>query len=99
MIWLAIVLVAASLYAVGLLSYRLCLSLRRLRSLTSETEAKLQAFSAPELEISPAVPSQGADLSEIVMQRRRLLAQKRERARQRERRLIARISSIQIDKR
>ena len=98
--WLLIGTAILSLYLLGLVCYRLYLNVKSLKAELSRSEAlavQLQQFEA--IEIEPAKPHDQTDLAKVLLNRRsfeRDRAQKRE---ARQRRLVQRISEIEIDKR
>ncbi|NBU23572.1 MAG: hypothetical protein EBS38_06675 [Actinobacteria bacterium] len=97
--WINFALIAAALYLLGLAGYRLVLALRALTNEVSFTTEKLNGFGADDFVLEPAKPSSTGDLAKLLSERRsmqRLKARERE---ERQRRLRARISSIDIDRR
>lgn len=98
--WLLLGTAFLSLYALGLVGYRLYLNIKGLKAELSRSESlahQVQQFE--ELEIVPAKPHGQQDLAKALLNRRsfeRDRAQKRE---ARQRRLVQRISEIEIDKR
>lgn len=95
-IWLLLLAGGYLLVAAG---YRLLLSIRALRSGVAETRRQLEDFGPDPVTVSKAVPSTANDLPKLLFDRRaRSIAKERARE-QRRRRLINRISSIDIDKR
>jgi hypothetical protein len=97
--FLLIAIVIAALYLLGLFGYRLLLSLRGLNGQVEITKLALGEFSAGDSEVIPATPSGRSDLGKLLSERRLRRVRKERAARERQRRLINRISSIQIDKR
>jgi hypothetical protein len=96
LIWL---LYAAGAYVLVAATYRVIVSLRALRSGITATTEKLLAFAPDEVEIQKAKPSSAEDLPKLLRDRRLRLVRKEQARVARRRRLINRISSINIDKR
>jgi hypothetical protein len=98
--WVLLGVTLLSLYLLGLVSYRLFLNAKALKSHVDTAKslvAEAQRFD--ELPISAASPSSADDLGPLLVERRALLRAKEERASQRQRRLVQRIRDIEIDKR
>ena len=98
---LMLLLVAiASIYALGLVGYRLLLSARRLNTELTKSKELIEDLNSFEKTMpNGAEASNEADLLSLLGQRRRIKTDREKRAEQRRRRLIHRISEIEIDKR
>jgi hypothetical protein len=98
--WLFLAVSLAGLYALGLVLYRLFLSVKSLAREISQTKnlvAELMSYEP--LEYTPAKPSSRKDLAEVLMARRNFEKSREAKAEARQRRLVQRISRIEIDKR
>lgn len=98
--WLILGVALLGLYLLGLTGYRLLLSVRALQleiSRTRELTGQLQNL--PTLEIEPATPYGQQDLAKALRNRRQIQAKNEKRREARQRRLVQRISEIEIDKR
>jgi hypothetical protein len=98
--WVLLGVSLLSLYLLGLVGYRLFLSGKALKQRIDKSQsllAEVQNFE--ELEVPSASPSSGKDIGKLLSERRAILRAKEERVRQRQRRLVQRISDIEIDKR
>ena len=99
-IWLVILASAAGSYFLLLRGYRLMLSLKSLRQEVERSQALIAAAQDfDEIELNEPVSNSGADLLKLLRQRHRIKTDREKRAEQRRRRLIHRISEIEIDKR
>lgn len=96
LIWL---LYGAGAYILVAASYRVIVSLKALRVQVTEATSKLNGFGPDEVEITKASPSSPEDLPKLLRDQRRRVLAKAQAKEQRRLRLIARISSINIDKR
>jgi PIN domain nuclease of toxin-antitoxin system len=98
--WILLSVVVTGLYVLAMTIYRLSLDARKLlaeANKLSELLASLQ--NAAEVEIIPATPSSAADYVQLVTKRAALKRKRLLVAQARERRLIERIGSIDVDKR
>lgn len=99
-IWLVILASVAGSYFLLLRGYRLMLSLKSLRQEVQRSQALIAAAQDfDEIELTEPVANSGADLLKLLRQRHRIKTDREKRAEQRRRRLIQRISEIEIDKR
>lgn len=89
----------AGVYVLVAAGYRVFVSLRALKSQVDKTTAKLADFGPEEIEIQRATPSRAEDLPKLLRERHLRQRAKAQAKEQRRRRLITRISSINIDKR
>jgi|TARA_B110000977_G_C10969067_1_gene451612 hypothetical protein len=90
----------ASLYALGLLGYRLLLSARRLSTEIIKSKALIEELNNFEVTIpAKAQVTSGSDLVSLLGERRRIGQAKEQRGKSRRRRLLQRIKDIEIDKR
>ena len=90
----------ASLYALGLLGYRLLLSARRLSTEMIKSKALIEELNNFEVTIpAKAQVTSGSDLVSLLGERRRIGQAKEQRGKSRRRRLLQRIKDIEIDKR
>lgn len=96
LIWL---LYGGSIYVLLAVGYRVFISVRALRVELSKTKVALQGFGPDEFRIEPAQPSRADDLPKLLLQLRARERAKAHAADERRRRLVNRISSIDIDKR
>lgn len=98
--WLLLGTALLSLYLLGLVGYRLYLNIKGLKAELARSQSLVEQLQQLEaLEIVPATPHGQNDLAKALLNRRgfeRDRAQKRE---ARQRRLVQRISEIEIDKR
>lgn len=98
--WIVLVVVISGLYVLGLAVFRLSLDAKNLLVEAGKLRGLLATLkNAAEVEIIPATPSLSSDYVQLVtkrawLKRKRLLA-----SQARERRLIQRIRSIDLDKR
>jgi hypothetical protein len=98
--WVLLGVTLASLYLLGLAGYRLFLNGKALKQHIDKAQSLIaEAQDYEELAVLPATPSSSEDLSNLLGKRRAYLRAKEERASQRQRRLVQRISDIEIDKR
>jgi biopolymer transport protein ExbB/TolQ len=99
-LWLVLGVSLVSLYVLALIAYRVFLSGKALQMQIRESGSLIaQAQDFEELELTPATPSAQEDLSRLMMARRAFLRAKEQRAKDNQRRLVARIRDIEIDKR
>lgn len=98
---LTLLLVAiASVYALGLVGYRLLLSARRLNTELSKSKELIEDLNDFEMTMpSKAEANTGADLLSLLGQKRRISQAKEQRVKARRRRLLQRINNIDKDKR
>lgn len=98
---LMLLLVAiASIYALGLVGYRLLLSARRLNTELTKSKELIEDLNSFEKTMpNGAEASNEADLLSLLGQRRRIRQAKEQRVKARRRRLLQRINNIEIDKR
>lgn len=97
--WLSFLLIAGALYILALAGYRLWLALKTLGSQVNEITGKLSGFGPDEFELKPASPVFAEDLPRLLTERRAMEKRKAREREERKRRLVARISSINIDRR
>lgn len=98
--WLWLALVLGSLYFLGLTLYKLVLSAKSLQAQAKIANATIsKVLSVPMPNIEPARPNSQEDLAQLVQERRQREKAKAERKQARQRRLVARIRDIEIDKR
>ena len=100
LVWVWIGVIVASLAFFGYVIYNLFLSGKSLQSQIELAQKQVdQALGRIEAEITPAKPHTEADLVQLVQARRQLHKAKAERKEKRQRRLVARLRDIEIDKR
>ena len=97
--WINFLLIAGALYILALAGYRLWLALKALGSHVSEITGKISGFGPEEFELKPASPVFAEDLPRLLTERRAMEKRKAREREERKRRLVARISSINIDRR
>jgi hypothetical protein len=101
--WVGIVgvlAIAGSLYWLGLVGYRLFLSLKGLQAAGVPLQANLEQLADPiERDFTAAKNHTTEDLGEVLAKRKQLLKAKRDSAEERRRRLIARLDQLNSDKR
>ena len=98
--WLLLAACLAGLYALGLVGYRLFLSVRGLKQQIDQAKDLVdQAKAFDELEVESASPSSAQDLSKLLVNRRAFVRQRQKKAEERQHRLVERIRDIEIDKR
>ncbi len=97
--WLNFLIVAGAVYVLALAGYRLWLALRTLSAEVTGLNAKLSGFGPDEVVIEPASPVYAEDLPRLLSERRAMEKRKAREREERKRRLVARISSINIDRR
>ena len=98
--WLLLAVSLAGIYALGLIGYRLLVSAKELKHELARAESLVDELKQVELEaIERSKPSSGNDFEQLLVNRELLKRARRLRAEQRKRRLIERISSIEVDKR
>ena len=83
----------------ALAGYRLWLALKALDSQVSEITGKISGFGPDEFDLKPASPVFAEDLPRLLTERRAMEKRKAREREERKRRLVARISSINIDRR
>lgn len=99
-IWLYLAVALAGLYVLGLVLYRLFLSMKALALATSHTQTLMRDLMAFEpLEYTPASPTSRIELSKALMERRAFEQSREAKAQARQRRLVKRISNVEMDKR
>ncbi len=92
--------ILGSLYWLGLVGYRLLLSLRSLRDASVPLQSNLEKLSDPiEREFTAAKNHTTDDLSEVLAKRKQLKRAKRDSVEDRRRRLIERLNQMNLDKR
>lgn len=97
-VWVAVVLV--SLLFLAYVLYSLILAGKALKKELEAAEQQVtQVLTNIETEITPASAHTESDLVQLVQARRSLLKAKAERREKRQRRLVARLRNIEIDKR
>ena len=99
-VWLNLAVVLAGIYAIGLMLYRLSLSMTSIK--TESDKLKLAIDSLKNLEtadVGSATTSSVEDLPSLISKRRNILKAKEQRTKARERRLIEHLGSIKIEKR
>jgi hypothetical protein len=98
---LMLLLVAmASVYALGLVGYRLLLSARRLNAQLIKSKELIEDLNSFEMTIpSKAEANTGAELLSLLGKRRKIGQAKEQRVKARRRRLLQRINNIDKDKR
>jgi hypothetical protein len=90
----------ASIYALGLVGYRLLLSAKRLNTELTKSKELIEDLNSFETTLpSKAVANTGPELLSLLGQRRKIGQAKEQRVKARRRRLIERINDIEIDKR
>ena len=97
--WVNILLIAGAIYLLALSGYRLWLAGKALKSEVAELNEKLSTFGPDEIELKPASPVFAEDLPRLLSERRAMEKRKAQEREERKRRLMARISSINIDRR
>ena len=99
-IWLILAVAFLGFYLLGLLGYRLYLNLTALKKEIDKTEHLVtEAKQFEELPIAKAKANDSEDLAKVLLNRRRIQSEKEDRRQARQRRLVQRISEIEIDKR
>lgn len=98
---LMLLLVAiASVYALGLVGYRLLLSAKRLNTQLIKSKELIEDLNSFEMTIpSKAEANTGAELLSLLGKRRKIGQAKDRQVKARRRRLVQRINDIEIDKR
>lgn len=98
--WVWVLVVIASIYFLGLVFYKLFLSGKALQTEILKAQAQVESnLSGLAGEIVPAKAASEVELVELVKARRQLLQRIEARKQKRQRRLVARIRDIEIDKR
>ena len=93
-VWIA--LIAGAGYVLIAAGYRLWLSLRELSRQSDQLRATVAGFSPAEADVVEAKPVFEEDLPRLLAQRAKLLRDKEHRKQERRRRLISRISAIDL---
>lgn len=93
-VWIA--LIAGAGYVLIAAGYRLWLSLRELSRQGQQLRAKVADFSAADPAVVPAKPVFEEDLPRLLAERAKLLRDKEHRKQERRRRLISRISALDL---
>jgi len=98
--WLILVVSLLGIYLIGLIGYRLLISTKKLRQEVARADQLISELKNVEhLAVEFSWPSTGAELEELLINRELLKRARRHRAEARKRKLIERISSIEVDKR
>jgi len=98
--WLILVVSLLGIYLIGLIGYRLLISTKKLRQEVARADQLISELKNVEhLAVEFSRPSKGAELEELLINRELLKRARRHRAEARKRKLIERISSIEVDKR
>jgi hypothetical protein len=96
---LILVIVLGGLYALGLVGYRVLLSVRSLKTEQSVLESKLANFEPLERPVEAATPSSSLPISQVLAKREQLVRARSAKAEERRRKLIERLQTIDLDKR
>lgn len=96
LIW---VLIAIGIYLFIAAGFRALISIRALKTELDGVQVKLNGFEVPDVEFTSAQPSTAEDLPKLLRVRRSRARAKEQALEERRRRLLQRISSINIDKR
>ena len=97
--WINFLLIAGAIYVLALAGYRLWLAIKALFAQLTEVRGKISGFAPDETELKPASPVYADDLPRLLRERRAMEKRKAREREERKRRLVARISSINIDRR
>lgn len=98
--WLLLAVSLFSLYALGLVVYRILLATKKLSSEVKRAEAMIDELENTKLEaITPSRPAFGDQFEDLLVNRELLKRARAKKAEERKHRLIERISSIEVDKR
>ena len=98
--WLNLAVSLAGIYAIGLIVYRLSLSLKSIKIDSEKLKIAIDSLKNIETtEIESAETSSVEDLPLLISKRRKILKAKEQRAKARERRLVEHLGSIKIEKR
>lgn len=98
--WLLLAIALLGLYAIGLIGYRLLLATKKLRAEVVRAESLIDQLQQVEYQtVEPARPISGAGFEQALVNRELLKRARAKKAEARKRRLIERISSIEVDKR
>jgi hypothetical protein len=98
--WLVLAVSLGGLYGLGLVLYRLFLSAKSLlRAITHSRALVAEAMAYEPMDYQPAKPTTAEDLKEVLVARRSFERVQEAKAQARQRRLLKRISHIEIDKR
>ena len=92
--------ILASLYILGLITYRLWLSAKSFKAQRSQLDQKIKLLSQPlERPIEAAKPSAQGDLAELLAKREQDKRQRLQSQERRRRKLIERLQTLDLDKR
>lgn len=98
--WIVLALVLAGLYVLVMQVYRLNLAAKRLSAKATTLKGLLAALqNVTEAQITPATPSTGSEYPQLISKRAALKRNRLLASEARERRLIQRIATIDVDKR
>lgn len=98
--WVLLATSLVGLYLLGLIFYRVALAAKRLNNEVSKAKSLIEDLNSAEtLETQKLSPSSASELPDLYRARRKRQRQKEEQVKARRRRLIKRISEIEIDKR
>jgi hypothetical protein len=97
--WFIFLLIAGAFYLLALAGYRLWLAAKGLFTQLTEVKSKISSFAPNEIEVTPASPVFAEDLPRLLRERCAMEKRKAREREERKRRLVARISSINIDRR
>jgi len=97
--WLNFLLIAGAFYLLALAGYQLWLAAKGLFTQLTEVKGKISGFAPDETRLKPATPVYADDLPRLLRERRAMEKRKAREREERKRRLVARISSINIDRR
>lgn len=98
--WLLVAVLLGALYFLGLTGYRIFLATKKLSSEIARSERMISELTSVETPPIPIVrPNTGDQYLELLANREQLKSSRRKQAEARKRKLIERISSIEVDKR
>jgi hypothetical protein len=98
--WLLLAISLIGLYAIGLIGYRIMLATKKLRTEVARAEGLIDELQNVEYQtVELAKPTSGDDFEQALVNREQLKLSRAKKAEERKRRLIERISSIEVDKR
>ena len=98
--WLLLAISLIGLYAIGLIGYRIMLATKKLRTEVARAEGLIDELQNVEYQTAElAKPTSGDDFEQALVNREQLKRSRAKKAEERKRRLIERISSIEVDKR
>lgn len=98
--WLVIGTILVCLYVLATVIYRLALSVRALIAEVKKTQGLINELkNISPIAVRPAIATTGDDLAKVLIERRAIERKREHRARERQRRLVQRISDIEMDKR